>query len=156
MPLASAVKLTLHFAASELGADNPDIPDDALANLQLVAEWLEAARGILGVPIVVTSGYRTWAHNGEIGGDPHSDHPNGLAADFEAQGLSPYQVYQQLKAADAAGSLPAFDQLIWYALDNHVHVGLGAGMRRQFLLHTTEGSYVALAGSYLSQLRGFV
>ena len=156
MPLPATAHLTLHFAAAELGADDPEISDDALANLQQVAEWLEAARGILGVPLVVTSGYRTWAHNTEIGGDPHSDHPNGLAADFEAQGLTPYQVYQQMKAADAAGSLPAFDQLIWYALDNHVHVGLGTGMRHEYLLHTTEGSYVTLVEGYFAQLRGFV
>lgn len=157
MPVSSSTMLAPHFAASELGADDPDIPDAALSNLErITAPGLEHLRGILGVPMDITSGWRSVAHNAAIGGDPNSDHPTGLAADFEAEGLTPYQVYTRLRAADANGQLGSFDQLIFYALDNHVHVGYGAGMRRQWLLKGTEGSYATLASSVVSQIRGFV
>lgn len=157
MPVPSNTLLAPHFAASELGADDPDIPSVALANLQdTTAPGLERIRAILGTPLDITSGWRSVAHNAAIGGDPASDHPNGLAADFEAEGLTPYQVYTRLRAAQANGQLPPFDQLIFYALNNHVHIGFGAGMRRQWLLKGTEGSYTSLASSVVSQIRGFV
>ena len=151
--------LTAHFSLEEL--DGGAAPPGIQANLLSVANWLEAARAILGVPLTITSGYRTADHNAQVGGSSTSDHVIGLAADFEARGLTPYQVYQQLQAAEDAGTLPAFDQLIYYVADNHVHVGLGRNgpmgtLRGQVLLATTEGSYVALAGELVTRLRGYV
>lgn len=157
MPLLASDLLAPHFTAHELAADDPAIPDVALSNLQRVtAPGLELLRGIIGTPLDMDSGWRSWERNTAIGGDPASDHPNGLAADFKAEGLTPYQVYTRLKAAEANGQLPPFDQLIFYALDNHVHIGYGAGMRREWLLKGTEGSYTNLASSVVSQIRGFV
>lgn len=157
MALTSGALLAMHFTAHELGADNPAVTDPTVANLRYTASWLETVRGILGDrPIVVTSGFRTPEHNAEIGGAQNSDHTVGLAADFEVEGLNPYQVFTRLQAARAAGQLPAFDQLIWYAADNHVHVGLGPQLRGQFLLKTTEGSYTSLVSSAVRQLRGYV
>lgn len=157
MPLDSGALLAPHFTAHELAADDPAIPDAALANLRTItAPGLEVLRGVIGTPLDIDSGWRSWEHNAAIGGDPNSDHPNGLAADFKAEGLTPYQVYTRLKAAEANGQLPPFDQFIFYALDNHVHVGFGAGMRREWLLKGTEGSYATLASSVVAQIRGFV
>jgi len=165
MALTSGALLALHFTARELGADNPAATDPVVVNLRYTASWLEAVRGIVNedVPdgerprrIFVTSGFRTPEHNAEIGGSATSDHVNGLAADFEVEGLTPYQVFTRLQAARAAGRLPAFDQLIWYALDNHIHVGLGPQLRGQFLIKTTEGSYTSLVSSAVRQLRGYV
>lgn len=152
MALAGATMLAPHFSAHELGADTPGIPDAAVHNLANVAAWLERIRAILGVPVLVTSGYRSPAHNTEIGGSPTSDHPNGLAADFKGQGLSGYAVYARLKGAD----LPPFDQVIFYAADNHVHVGLGPRMRGERLVKTTEGSYLALAEDTAAKIRGYL
>lgn len=156
MPLASSTLLTPHFTARELGADQVGATAAIVANLRRVAGWLEAARGLLMVPLVVTSGFRTIEHNAEAGGSPTSDHPNGLAGDFEAVGLTPFQVYQRLDTARRSGALPPFDQLIYYAADDHLHVGLGSKMRGQVLIRTTEGSYVQLATNALNLLRGWV
>ncbi len=158
MPLASSSALAAHFTAHELGADQPEATDRIVGNLYTVAQWLEAARAVVGVPIRVTSGFRTVQHNADIGGSPTSDHVVGLAADFEPVGLTPYQSYQRLSAAHDRGTLPPFDQLIFYAADDHVHVGLGSHpvMRGQVLLSTTEGSYVALTGELVTRLRGYV
>lgn len=156
MPLNATARLAPNFSAHELGADKPEATDSIVANLTRTASWLQAVRDYFKRPVYVTSGFRPPVENEQVGGAPSSDHPNGLAADFEVQGLTPYEVYRQLLEAKARGKLPAFDQIIFYAVDSHVHVGLGARMRNEILLKTAEGSYVQLAGAYLSKLRGFV
>lgn len=157
MALAATVLLAPHFTAKELGVSGVEIPADTLSNVRKVASWLEQVRHILGdKAVTITSGYRDPQRNLEIGGAPGSDHPNGLAADFKVQGLSPFAVYQALRAAQEARALPAFDQIIFYAADNHVHVGLGPKMRGELLLKTAEGSYVQLAGAYLTKIRGYL
>lgn len=152
MALKSSDYLSDHFAAWELGADQTEATDLIVVHLSRVAAWLEAARDVLGVPLTVTSGFRTAAHNAAVGGAADSDHLTGLAADFEAVGLTPYAAYTKL----AAASLPAFDQVIFYAGDDHIHVGLGTAMRGEVLISVTEGSYVALTAELVSKLRGFV
>lgn len=148
MTLSPSTRLAPHFTAAELGADTPGIPAAAENNLYLVASWLEAARGILGVPLIVTSGYRTPAHNEAVGGSATSDHPNGLAADWEPSGLSLYKSYQLLKSAPP----PPFDQLIFYP-DGHIHVGLGSRMRGEYRLALLEGGYPLITPELAAQLR---
>ena len=54
-----------------------------LANLRfLCREVLEPARGVLGEPIHITSGYRCLALNRAVGGVAQSYHVRGLAADL--------------------------------------------------------------------------
>jgi hypothetical protein len=156
MPLAATDKLTPNFTAGELGVHHADATVDVVANARKTATWLQAARGVIGVPLIVTSGFRPPAVNTAVGGASDSDHLTGLAADFEAQGLSAFTVYQRLLKAQEERKLPAFDQLIFYALDNHIHVGVGPRMRGQVLLKTAEGSYVQLAGSFVSKIRGYL
>lgn len=156
MPVASSTRLALNFTAAELGADKPDATPVIVENLRTVAGWLQVVRSILGVPIRVTRGFSTSTENVEVSGSPTSDHPNGLAADWIAIGLTPYQVYQKLTDAQRERRLPAFDQLILYAVDDHLHVGLGRRMRGELLLRTSEGTYVQLLGSYVSQIRGYL
>jgi len=147
--MAPNTPLAPHFTAHELGADNPDIPGWALSNLYQTAEWLEAARSLLGVPLVLESGWRSAEHNAAVGGSDTSDHPNGLAADFKARGLSLYAAYRKLRD----NPLPPFDQLIFYPLDGHIHVGLGPRLRREFRLKLAEGGYPILTPSLESRLR---
>lgn len=63
---------------------------------------LESLREEIGLPIIVTSGYRCPAHNKEVGGEPNSQHTRGFAADIKVSGLSPEQVYRM------ALKIPAF------------------------------------------------
>lgn len=156
MPLVATAKLAPNFTAAELGADQATVTPAIADSLRRVAAWLQAARGVLGVPLRVTRGYSTPEHNAEVGGSPTSDHPNGLAADFMAVGLTPFAVYQRLTKAIEGRQLPAFDQVIYYAADDHIHVGLGGQGRGQVLLKTTEGSYVQLARAYVTKIRGYL
>ncbi len=154
MTLLPTALLAPHFTAHELGADLPDIPGWAQSNLYQVAAWLEAARAIIGAPLIVKSGWRSQTHNLEVGGSTRSDHPNGLAADFRAQDMCLCKVYDRLKAARNAGTLPAFDQLIFYPLDRHVHVGLGTRMRGELRLALAEGGYPLITPELEAKIRG--
>ena len=88
------MRLSLHFelvefivsqTAERAGIDNTP-PADVVERLRYVAQCLEGIRTILGVPIVVTSGYRCPELNRRIGGAKTSQHVRGEAADWVAPG----------------------------------------------------------------------
>lgn len=55
--------------------------DTAAVNL------LQRLRWLIGAPIIVHSGYRSIAHNREVGGEPSSYHLSGRAFDISCPGL---------------------------------------------------------------------
>ena len=60
-------------------------PMIALANLETITgPGLQRIRDVLGVPVNISSGYRSPALNREIGGSKTSAHMHGLAVDFTA------------------------------------------------------------------------
>lgn len=86
------MQLTQHFTLAELTAsttaqrlrlDNTP-PPELVPRLVRTAEMLERIRSTLGVPVVVTSGYRNRAVNAAVGGVTSSDHAQGHAADIVA------------------------------------------------------------------------
>ena len=46
---------------------------------------LDQARGLAGVPFLITSGWRCERHNAEVGGSETSSHMKGLAVDIECR-----------------------------------------------------------------------
>ena len=48
---------------------------------------LQCIREHFGAPVVITSGYRTAAHNKAVGGAPYSQHCYGRAADIRVAGV---------------------------------------------------------------------
>lgn len=104
-------ELTASGAADRLRLDNTP-PPDALENLRrLCTLVLEPARLVLGVPLVIDSGYRSTAVNAAVGGQPGSQHRKGLAADIKPRGLDHLVAARMLQAAHKAGAVK-FDQLI--------------------------------------------
>lgn len=99
------MQLTPHFTleeftrsgkAAELGLDNTP-PPELLPRLILTAELLERIRATLGVPVIVTSGYRSPKVNLAVGSSSGSDHPHGHAADIVAPAFgTPYEVARTL------------------------------------------------------------
>ena len=99
------MQLTQHFTleeftrsgkAAELGLDNTP-PPELLPRLILTAELLERIRATLGVPVTVTSGYRSPKVNLAVGSSSGSDHPHGYAADIVAPAYgTPYDVARTL------------------------------------------------------------
>lgn len=64
---------------------------------------LQAIREHFGKAVVITSGYRTGAHNTAVGGSKSSQHLLGKAADIQVQGVSVEDV-----AAYAESLMPAW------------------------------------------------
>lgn len=95
-PHFSLAELTASNTAKARGIDNTPLPEH-IAKLTLTAEMLERIRGVLGVPVIVTSGYRCMRLNVAVGGVTSSDHARGQAADIVAPAFgTPYEVAKKL------------------------------------------------------------
>ena len=104
------MKLSENFSLKELTTTNTglaNVPNaDQVEKLnQLVEKVLQPLRDALGLPINVTSGFRSLAVNAKIGGASTSQHTKGQAADFVCR--------DNTKAFKIIKDSLIFDQLIW-------------------------------------------
>ena len=103
------MKLSEHFELAEFlvsesaarrGIANEPTPE-VIENLRrLCQSVLQPLRLRLNRPVVITSGYRSPALNGAVGGSPNSHHMQGRAADLIVPGMTPLavcQMAQQMK-----------------------------------------------------------
>ncbi|WP_323842950.1 D-Ala-D-Ala carboxypeptidase family metallohydrolase [Moraxella sp. Pampa] len=116
-----SIQLTKNFTLSELTRSSTadrlgliNTPDErAVANLRLSARGLwQPARDILGVPMQVSSGYRSQTLNRAIGGSPTSAHRYGLAIDFTAKAFGNTRKVARYLVAELKARGIKFDQLI--------------------------------------------
>jgi len=85
--------ITKNFTLQEFQSkDGAPTPQDALANLKVLAANLQVLRDTLNKPIRVTSGYRSPSHNAKVGGVKNSFHLKGMAADIQVAGMTPTEV----------------------------------------------------------------
>lgn len=134
-PHVSYLEVVKSQTAERFGIDN--VPGTAeLEALKLVAaHCFEPARAHFGVPIAITSGYRSEVLNAAIGGSPTSAHCRGEALDLDADvfgGLTNRELFEWLR------DHVSFDQLIWElgtdAAPAWVHVSYRGGGNRQQVL----------------------
>ena len=113
-----------YFTINELTKTSTGISNipnaEHIANLiYLVENLLDKAREELGMPITVTSGYRSEAVNRRVGGVATSQHTKGEAVDLVCKDNA--KLFNILKKMN-------FDQLIWEKGNNiqpaWVHVSL--------------------------------
>lgn len=72
-----------YFSWSEF--DSPDAPGSGKQYMNpAFIRMLDAIREEVGFPLVISSGYRTPAHNAKVGGVPDSAHTKGVAVDITA------------------------------------------------------------------------
>lgn len=89
-----------------------------LENIRYTAEQMEIVRGVLNVPIDVSSWYRSRAVNKAVGGVGGSAHLVGLAVDFTAKRFgTPLDICYALR-----DSAVPYDQLI-FEFGRWVHIG---------------------------------
>jgi zinc D-Ala-D-Ala carboxypeptidase len=135
--------------AKRKGIDNSPTAEH-LENLKVISEEVfDKVREYFGVPLFISSGYRSAALNKAIGGSATSDHNLGRALDLDqdghGNGVTNADVFNYIK------SNLDFDQLIWeFGTDKNpdwVHVGYRKGAnRKQVLKAVREGGktkYVA-------------
>lgn len=100
-------ELTFSQTADRLGIDNTP-SDSIITNLVALSYGLEMIRALVGVPIAISSGYRSAQVNRAVRGSPNSQHCTGQAADITAPN---YGDAAALHKVILANKLP-FDQCI--------------------------------------------
>lgn len=121
--------------AVRMGLANQPAPEHLEAMRHVAENIFERARAHFGVPIAITSFYRSYALNKAIGGSATSQHCLGQAIDMDADvlgGLTNAQLFHYIK-----NNLD-FDQLIWEYGNSEqpdwVHASLKMGLNRRQIL----------------------
>lgn len=125
-------KLLYSDTAIRLGVSNEPTPEH-LENLNFTILKIKVIEGLLGHPIVISSGYRNPVVNKAVGGSPTSSHALGLAVDFICPGYgSVWDVFLVL-----AKSNMLFDQLIYEKVGGKewIHIGFDPRGRQQVMLY---------------------
>lgn len=93
-------KLSSNFRVKEFashdGADTVLIDDDLVYILQRIRDRFQR-------PVTISSGYRTPAYNGSIGGSSSSYHVKGRAADIQVKGVNPALVGMYAESLNVGG-----------------------------------------------------
>ncbi len=85
--------LTKNFSLREFRCrDGSSIPPEYMDNVRLLAKNLQVLRDHIGLPIRITSGYRSPPYNRKIGGARKSQHMLAKASDIKVSGMTPDQV----------------------------------------------------------------
>jgi len=115
-PHFSLKELTHSDTATRLGIDNtPTV--EVIDNLTYLAGELEHVRTILGHPMLISSGFRSYALNDHLGSKRTSSHTKGLAVDFICPSFgNPHSVVSAIVAANIN-----YDQVI-LEYDRWVHL----------------------------------
>ena len=125
--------LSAHFSRKELSCR-------CCGRLQIdsrLLDGLEALRALAGTEVIVHASYRCPRHNQAVGGVPHSEHLQGLAADISMPGWSLQRMYELALEIPqfAAGGIGVYD-------GNFLHVDV---RDRRARWARVSGKYVGVA-----------
>ena len=125
----SLAEVTRSETAKRNGIDNTPTAEH-LENFKLLSEKVfEPVRLHFGVPIYISSGYRSEALNKLIKGSSSSQHCKGEAIDMQGVNVSNAELFEE------ACKLEDFDQIIWeFGTDKNpdwVHVSYTKGKNRK-------------------------
>jgi peptidoglycan hydrolase-like protein with peptidoglycan-binding domain len=94
---------------------NNDFEDNSIEKYyaeRLAREFLTPIRNEIGREITVNSAYRSERLNDLVGGVPDSDHREGRAVDFYAEGFTSSQLAQKILRMVEEGRIPKYRQMI--------------------------------------------
>ena len=108
-------QISRHFNLQEFAS--PDT-DEVKIDTRIVI-IVERLRRELEIPLVITSGYRTKAHNKRVGGSKGSYHMKGMAVDIKPVGnkVSLRKLFIRATKIKGVGGLG------WYE-DSHIHIDI--------------------------------
>ncbi len=153
MGIPADTMLAPHFRAREFATSSsrPDLvtpPDEwtdhEVDHIAAMAAWMSRARGILGGPLVITSGLRREPLNRAIGGSVRSWHLDGRAVDWRPpRGMTSIEVLLALWDEGVV-----VDDLIAYhpSRGGHLHVQLDGSLtpRGRYRVRRADGRYVQM------------
>ncbi len=120
------MKLTDHFDSDEF--TDPDTGECKMDPMFMAK--LEGARTLAGIPFIITSGYRSPAHNAAVGGKPDSAHLEGRAADIAcSDSITRFKI---IEAAYLAG----FRRIEIAA--NHIHLDFSLTLPQNVLVYSNK------------------
>lgn len=128
------------FLKTNHKVDNTPTPAQKDAIIELVTKVLQPLRDLVGVPVIVSSGFRSAALNVLVGGSNTSQHSanNGAAADLQCPSKSNVAIFNIIK------DKLTFDQLIWEFGTNTepswVHVSYKTTNNRKQILKATKNA----------------
>ena len=141
---------TPHFTLGEVAANTQwPIPAEYQDHAQATLELLEDVRAVLGVPLRLTSLWRSRASNVLLPGHADaSQHLSADGADVVPVGITLEEAGRRWQEAVDAGTAPTVHQFIVEqpgddGLGAHIHVGRGTG--DQALVRLANGTYQYLA-----------
>lgn len=132
-------KISENFSFSEFNA--PDDPKVRANIKRLVDQFLQPLRTALGLPIVITSGYRDPEKNKAVGGVEKSKHLTGQAADFYVKGADLSDVFNTAQALGLS-----YDEWIFYRPGSrskfgHLHIAYISPDKNRMRKIITEPNY---------------
>ena len=89
-----------------------------------VIQICQSIRDVIDRPIRVTSGYRCYKHNKDVGGVSDSYHLTGQAADLYSD-LGAVALWVAARALYRCGAIPDLRYCIYYKLRDIVHIDVG-------------------------------
>ena len=149
------ISLSPHFTLAEMCESQTaekhgiaNIPSsEAVANMRRLCEGcLEPLREALGLPIIITSGYRTKALNNHILHSARkSQHVSGQAADFYVEGTSRRELLIKAFHLIIVNEDIDYDQLILYPTFIHVSYVSRTANRHKLTKANGHGTYCGLS-----------
>jgi len=140
-PHFSLAEMTASQTAARYGLDNTPGPNE-LGNLKALCQnILEPLRTMLGKPIFVSSGYRSFAVNTHpaVRGSATSEHVLGRAADIQCWSYgTPLEIAKLIQ-----GSNLPFNQLI-HEYGGWVHVSWAPNPKREILTIDNNGTHMGV------------
>ena len=117
-----------------------------IKQLKYTASTLEEIREVLGVPMIVTSGFRNNAVNKAVGGSPTSGHTKGLCADFKPKGILIKDAFNMIM--DHKDKCPSLKKVIMEKIGGgewlHIETKTEANQLTQFFTTTNGKTYTEI------------
>lgn len=118
------MKISEHFDSDEFACRCGC--GDSEVSKKLV-DALEVIRKTVGKPLKINSGKRCAKHNKSVGGVKDSQHKIGLAADINAEGMTPIQLHRVVESLHTDGMVHIGGLGLY---SSFVHVDVRAGTAR--------------------------